>query len=161
MFLNIQDLPHIRQRHGNERIVLVGGCYDLLHLGHMTFLEECRKLGDILVVVASSDIRVRERKGRARPILGQEMRAMMLAELSCVSYALVAPDPDPGLPPPTVRVINILKPDIFATTDSRFESFIHGLQLRGVRTVLLQPTNLITTTDIINRIRSRYHSVPQ
>lgn len=71
--------------------VLVGGCFDLLHYGHIRFLEEAKKLGDHLVVALESDENVRRMKGDSRPIHTQTQRKAMLEALSCVDEVLALP----------------------------------------------------------------------
>ena len=68
--------------------VLVGGCFDLLHYGHVRFLEETKKLGDFLVVALESDENVRRVKGESRPIHTQQQRKEMLEALSCVNEVI-------------------------------------------------------------------------
>ncbi|MDP1722021.1 MAG: adenylyltransferase/cytidyltransferase family protein [Candidatus Gottesmanbacteria bacterium] len=74
-----------------KRTVLVGGCFDLLHYGHIRFLEEAKKLGDHLVVALESDENVRKKKGESRPIHTQEQRKTMLESLSCVDEVIALP----------------------------------------------------------------------
>lgn len=71
--------------------VLVGGCFDLLHYGHVRFLEEAKKLGDYLVVALESDENVRRMKGNGRPIHIQEQRKAMLEALSSVDEVITLP----------------------------------------------------------------------
>ncbi|OGG30569.1 hypothetical protein A2973_05690 [Candidatus Gottesmanbacteria bacterium RIFCSPLOWO2_01_FULL_49_10] len=74
-----------------KKIVLVGGCFDLLHYGHVRFLEEAKKLGNHLVVALESDENVRRVKGEARPIHSQQQRKAMLEALSCVDEVIALP----------------------------------------------------------------------
>ncbi len=71
--------------------VLVGGCFDILHYGHIRFLEEAKKLGDWLVVALESDENVRRMKGEGRPIHNQAQRKEMLEALSCVDEVIALP----------------------------------------------------------------------
>lgn len=71
--------------------VLVGGCFDLLHYGHVRFLAEAKKLGDLLVVALESDDNVRRMKGEGRPIHSQKQRKEMLEALSCVDKVISLP----------------------------------------------------------------------
>lgn len=64
MIITFAELEKIRKKHRTETIVLVGDCYNLLHIGHLKFLEKCKRLGGILVVSTSSDTRIREREKR-------------------------------------------------------------------------------------------------
>ncbi len=74
-----------------KTIVLVGGCFDLLHYGHITFLTQAKKLGDWLIVALESDKNVRQRKGDSRPIHSQTQRKAMLEAVSCIDQVLLLP----------------------------------------------------------------------
>jgi len=76
----------------NKHIVLVGGCFDLLHIGHITFLEEARKQGEILVILLEADQTIAKSKGSNRPINTQNDRAKILAALTSVDYVIKLPD---------------------------------------------------------------------
>ena len=75
----------------NKEIVLAGGCFDILHIGHVEFLEKAKKQGDVLLVMLENDETVKRIKGRARPIHKQEERAYMLSSLSMVDYVIILP----------------------------------------------------------------------
>ncbi len=72
-----------------QKLVFTNGCFDLLHVGHVRYLEQARQLGDALVVAVNGDSSVRALKGRARPINGEQDRAEVLAALECVSYVTI------------------------------------------------------------------------
>jgi rfaE bifunctional protein nucleotidyltransferase chain/domain len=75
-----------------KRLVLANGCFDLLHVGHVRYLEGARRLGDALLVAVNGDASVRRLKGPGRPIMPEAERAEILAALSCVDYVLVFAD---------------------------------------------------------------------
>lgn len=75
----------------DKKIVLVGGCFDVLHLGHVIFLEKAKETGDCLVVLLESDKKVKSLKGISRPIHTQRMRAKVLSALSVVDFCLMLP----------------------------------------------------------------------
>lgn len=79
------------QTQHSTSIVLVGGCFDVLHIGHIQFLTEAKKLGDILVVALESDDNVKTRKGIHRPIHSQDQRRYMLEALSVVHKVISLP----------------------------------------------------------------------
>lgn len=79
-----------------KRVVFTNGCFDLLHPGHTRYLEEARKLGDVLVVAVNSDRSVRALKGAGRPVVPEAERAEMLAALRAVDYVTIFDDPTPG-----------------------------------------------------------------
>lgn len=69
-------------------MVFTNGCFDILHLGHITYLAQARQLGDALVVGLNSDASVRRLKGPSRPVNDQNARAKVLAALECVDYVV-------------------------------------------------------------------------
>lgn len=98
-----------------KTIVLAGGCFDLLHLGHLKFLEAAKKQGDTLIIALESDENVKRLKGVGRPINSQKDRAKLLAALDFVDYVLLLPKM------PThqdyFNLVKYLKPDVIAVTD--------------------------------------------
>lgn len=110
---NVENLSKKLKRE-SKKIVLAGGCFDILHLGHVTFLEKAKRLGDILIVLLESDQKVRLTKGEKRPHHKQKFRAKVLAALNAVDYVITLPffksnsDYD--------KVLETIKPNIIATT---------------------------------------------
>lgn len=154
MIVTFKDLKRIKLLHKDEIIVLVGGCFDLIHVGHINFLKRCRHLGNILIVAVSSDSRVRERKGVNRPVIPEKDRATVLSSLSCVNYAIVAPNPRKKKIVPTAQIIHELKPNIFATSDERFNNYKESLNLIGTDVIYVPDLRLESTTNIIEKIRN-------
>ncbi|RMH07153.1 MAG: D-glycero-beta-D-manno-heptose 1-phosphate adenylyltransferase [Nitrospirae bacterium] len=96
-----------QQQKAGARVVLTNGCFDLLHIGHIRYLESARSLGDILVVAVNSDRSVRLlRKGPGRPIVPDTQRAEVVAALAMVDYVVVFDEPNP------LQVIAALQPDV-------------------------------------------------
>ncbi len=81
-----------RLRAEGKRLVLANGCFDLLHVGHVRYLEDARRLGDALLVALNDDASVRKLKGPGRPIVPETERAEILSALACVDYMLVFED---------------------------------------------------------------------
>src|SRR3990167_134264 len=108
----IQITNHLNNQ--RKRIVLTGGCFDILHIGHISFLENAKKEGDVLFVLLESDESIKKLKGDNRPINNQEDRAKILESLKIVDYIIRLPyfenDKDYD------KLISSLKPDIIATT---------------------------------------------
>lgn len=95
-------------------IVLVGGCFDILHIGHVVFLQKAKEKADKLLVLLESDEAVREFKGENRPINTQEDRAQVLVALRVVDYVILLPKKlDDKM---YDQIIFEIKPDILATT---------------------------------------------
>ncbi len=95
--LNIFRLSEIIKCHKclGDKIIFTNGCFDILHIGHITYLREAKSLGDILVVAINSDNSVRRLKGNNRPIVPEFQRAEIIAELECVNYVTIFDDLSP------------------------------------------------------------------
>ncbi len=92
IILNTQELDKLLElKKANLKLVLVGGCFDVLHPAHIEFLKKARKEGDALIVLLESDKRIRELKGEGRPINSRNDRAAALSGLSVVDYVLCLP----------------------------------------------------------------------
>lgn len=90
----------------NKRVVFTNGCFDILHLGHIKYLQKAKELGDILVVGLNSDISVRNLKGNKRPIFNQDERSQILLALSCVDFVIFFDEKTP------LMLIKQIKPDV-------------------------------------------------
>lgn len=95
-------------RKGGARIVLANGCFDILHVGHVRYLEGARALGDLLVVGINSDEQVRALKGDGRPLVPERERAEMVAALRAVDFVTVFPEPN------VESLLRAIRPDIHA-----------------------------------------------
>ncbi len=91
--LNTKDAINLSEKlqKSKKKIVLVGGCFDILHLGHIKFLESAKKLGNFLFILLENDISVKKLKGKDRPINNQLERAQVLSSLSAVDYVILLP----------------------------------------------------------------------
>ena len=96
-----------RKYQAGERSVLTNGCFDLLHLGHIRYLQEARALGDFLIVGLNNDAGVRLLKGPGRPLLAEMERAEILAALTCIEYVTIFAEPTAG------PLIELLRPSIY------------------------------------------------
>lgn len=81
-----------RHRKAGKRVVFTNGCFDLLHVGHLRYLEGAKSLGDILVVGINGDRSVRKLKGPGRPLMLEKARAELVAGFSCTDYVLIFPE---------------------------------------------------------------------
>lgn len=98
----------------NKKIVLVGGCFDLVHLGHLTFLQKAKTKGDILIVLLESDQNIRRLKGPNRPINTQINRAKFLTYLNSVDFIVLLPEFKTDFQ--YQQLVSQIKPDIIAVT---------------------------------------------
>jgi D-beta-D-heptose 7-phosphate kinase/D-beta-D-heptose 1-phosphate adenosyltransferase len=141
------------------RKVLAGGCFDILHSGHIKFLEKAKSYGDCLVVMVSSDARVRHKKGKGRTILSQEERKFIIESLGVVDQAIVI-EGDPSKNP-ILRVLEDVKPDIYIRTSEvnpqTLDSEVKicrrlGIKMRVISRI--KGINYKSSTEIIGRIRN-------
>ena len=93
-------------RKQNKKVVFTNGCFDLLHIGHVRYLEQAKSLGDILVVGINSDLSVQKLKGPTRPIQNENDRAEILASLKAVDHTVIFTEETP------LRLIQQVKPDL-------------------------------------------------
>jgi len=140
-----------RRRAAGARIVFTNGCFDLLHVGHVRYLREARRLGDLLVVGLNSDASVRTLdKGRERPLVPEAQRAEVLAALACVDYVVVFGEPDPG------KLIAELQPDVLVKGGDWAPEQIVGRETVEARGGLVQSIPLVpgvSTTALVEKIR--------
>src|SRR3984885_5347930 len=106
--MKLRRLEELRKLSEGRKTVLANGCFDLLHVGHLRYLEGARALGDVLVVAINSDKSMRLIKDAGRPILGEDERVALISALRCVDYVVVFDEPDVS------SVLDVLKPSIHA-----------------------------------------------
>jgi rfaE bifunctional protein nucleotidyltransferase chain/domain len=154
---NIEELKTITRqlRSAGRKIVFANGCFDLLHVGHIRYLQNARALGDLLILGINGDAGVAALKGNGRPLQCAEDRAEMLASLACVDYVLLFDDP-------TVDgILKALQPDIHAKgTDYSVESVPERDTVRsyGGEVVIAGDPKDHSTRDLIKTILTRFGS---
>ncbi len=134
-----------------KRVVFTNGCFDLLHGGHIKFLEESRRLGDVLVVALDSDASVRRVKGEGRPVIGEEQRLRILAALGAVDFVTLFHSEE--LP----DLLASLKPDVLTKGSNYPQEQVAGREIvqgYGGEIKLLPITDSFSVSNLINRIRS-------
>jgi rfaE bifunctional protein nucleotidyltransferase chain/domain len=139
-----------RQRERGLRIVFTNGVYDLLHPGHVRYLQEARKLGDLLIVALNADDSVRRNKGPDRPITPEHERGEMLAALECVDAVVVFREDTPD------SIIRIIQPDVLVKGADWPADQIVGrntVEARGGHVVLIPVEQGYSTTSIVERVR--------
>ena len=136
-----------------KRIVFTNGCFDLLHVGHIRYLEEAKALGDILVVGINSDRSVRNIKGPLRPILPEEERAEILSGLGCVDYITIFDEADP------LELISSLQPHILVKGGDWTKETTVGKEVverSGGEVIILPFVQGASTSNLIETILERY-----
>lgn len=156
MLITFKDLPYFRTTYAGKRIVFGGGTFDLLHRGHLEFLQGLRDKGDIVVVAVSSDRNVQARKGITRPIIRQADRVRLIEAMQYVDAALVAPTAfDRGLSP-SVRIIKTLQPEVFVSRDRKWLPHLSKIQQFGAEFIYDHDRKIESTSRIIKRIIARH-----
>ncbi len=139
-------------RRQRRRIVFTNGCFDLLHAGHVRYLEEAKSLGNMLVVGVNSDASVRSlNKAPDRPVVPEAQRAEVLAGLGCVDYVVLFSEPDP------LALITAVQPDVLVKGGDWTPDRIVGREVVEARGGIVKSIPLVpglSTTALIQRIRS-------
>lgn len=132
------------------QVVLTNGCFDLLHVGHIRYLEAARKEGDVLILALNSDQSVRRLKGPSRPIMNQDERAEIMGALACVDYVMIFDDPTVD------RVIEKIRPSVHAKGTDYTESSVperETVARVGGRVAIVGDPKDHSTRDFLKRIR--------
>ncbi len=133
-----------------EQVVFTNGCFDLLHVGHVAYLEQAKRCGQRLVIGLNTDRSVRALKGPSRPVIGEADRARVLAALEAVDAVILFDEPTP------LRLIKTLRPDVLAKgADYRPDQVVGAAEVQGWggRLVLVDLVDERSTSAIIERLR--------
>jgi rfaE bifunctional protein nucleotidyltransferase chain/domain len=157
---SLEEIIRIRAqlRREGRKIVLTNGCFDILHVGHVRYLNQARALGDALIVAVNSDRSVREIKTKGRPVVSEMERAEILAALACVDYVFIFDDPTPR------QVIDAIIPDILVKGADWPISEIVGRETVEKNGGAVCNINLVegsSTTAIITKVLERFGNRPE
>jgi len=142
-----------QKRSTGKRVVFTNGCFDLLHAGHVKYLQAARQLGDLLVLGLNSDASVRRLKGPKRPLIDEEERAHILAALDCIDYVCLFDEDTP------LELITMLKPHILVKGGDYTPDGVVGkdvVESYGGRVELIPFLDGKSTTSIIEKVLERY-----
>lgn len=150
----IVNLPELARRvaearEQGQRIVFANGCFDVLHVGHVRYLEAAKALGDLLIVGVNSDDQARRLKGEGRPLLPQDQRAEIVASLEAVDFVTIFAEPT------VEQLLLSLKPDIHAKgTDYTEDSVPERDVVRsyGGRVAIVGDPKNHSSSEIIDRV---------
>ncbi|MBI1932717.1 MAG: D-glycero-beta-D-manno-heptose 1-phosphate adenylyltransferase [Ignavibacteriales bacterium] len=153
---NIEEFLPIRKnlKLQNKKVVFTNGCFDIVHSGHVDYLNKAKDLGDILVIGLNSDRSVREIKGEKRPIVNQEERAFVLKNLKCVDYVILFDEPTPK------EIIDQIIPDILIKGgDWAIENIVgrEVVEANGGEVKTIQFVTFQSTTNIIKKVLETYN----
>ena len=142
-----------RWRAAGQKIVFTNGCFDIVHLGHIDYLEKARHLGDRLILGLNTDASVSRIKGPLRPVVGEYARARLMAALEFVDAVTLFGEPTPR------ELIEVLRPDVLVKGDDYTVATIVGADFvlahgGRIETVALVPG--YSTTVLIERIKAGY-----
>ena len=152
---SLGQLKQISERLKKEgkKVVFTNGCFDLLHIGHIKYLQRAKEFGDVLVVGVNSDNSVKKIKGAKRPLLPQEEREQILAALECVDYVTIFSELTPE------KVIEALKPNVHVKGgDYQPEELPEAriVESYGGKVVVVDEIEQKSTTELINLILNRF-----
>lgn len=140
-----------RHRAAGRRVVFTNGVFDLLHPGHVRYLQDAKSLGDVLIVGLNADASVRRNKGASRPINPQDERAEVLAALAAVDAVVIFDEDTPA------EIIALVQPDVLVKGADWPADQIVGrdtVEARGGRVVRVPVEQGYSTTAIVERVRS-------
>src|SRR5688572_21822406 len=138
-------------RAAGRRVVFTNGVFDILHPGHLRYLQQARALGDALIVGLNADASVRRNKGPQRPINDEQERAEILAALECVDCVVIFSEDTPA------EIIKAIQPDILVKGADWAEDAIVGrdtVEARGGQVVRVPVEQGYSTTEIIRKVRA-------
>lgn len=156
MTARILNEPELQQALEHERaaghtIAFANGCFDVLHVGHVRYLQDAAKEADVLVVAVNGDDSVRRLKGEGRPVMEERERAEIIAAIDGVKYVTIFRDDSPS------RLLGALKPDVQCKgTDYTPDSVPEGDVVRGYggRVAIVGDPKDHSTTDILKRMQA-------
>lgn len=151
--ISVRGLPTVvkQLKSTKQKIILAGGCFDIIHAGHIEYLKKSKALDGILLVLLESDATIKKLKGKNRPVYSQEKRAVTLANLGMVDYIICLPplkkDSDYD------ALVKKIKPDIIAVTEG--DSLVYKKQqqagmVSGKVVFVTKRLKNYSTTDIVN-----------
>jgi rfaE bifunctional protein nucleotidyltransferase chain/domain len=138
------------RRNAGHRVVFTNGVFDIIHPGHVRYLQQARALGDLLIVGINADASVRRNKGPHRPITPEDERAEIVAAFTCVDAVVVFNEDTPA------EIIGAIQPDILVKGADWAEDAIVGrdtVEARGGRVVRMPIEQGFSTTAVIEKIK--------
>ena len=137
---------------GDKKIVVTNGCFDILHVGHIRYLQKTKTFGDYLIVLLNSDKSVKSIKGESRPINTENNRAEVLCALSCVDFVVMFDEKSPR------DLIDEIKPDVYTKgADYTLETLPERdiIEKNGIKVEFIEFVEGQSTTNLINKISNK------
>mgnify|MGYP001434224642 CR=1 FL=1 len=148
MLYSLNDFFSVRN--GIRNLVFTNGCFDIIHRGHIEYLNDAKSLGDFLLIGLNSDSSTRRLKGESRPVNNETDRAFVLSNLKCVDAVIVFDEDTP------YNLIKYVKPDFLVKGGDWKEDQIVGSDIvkeYGGKVISLRFVNSYSTTNIIDKIK--------
>jgi D-beta-D-heptose 7-phosphate kinase/D-beta-D-heptose 1-phosphate adenosyltransferase len=141
-----------RLKAAGKTVVFTNGCFDILHCGHITYLNFARTQGDVLILGMNSDASVKRNKGDSRPVNGEQDRAEVLAALECIDYVVLFDEDEPA------GLIGALLPDVLVKGEdwAHYVSGREAVEAAGGKVVLAKMVDGRSTTGTIEKILNVY-----
>jgi D-beta-D-heptose 7-phosphate kinase/D-beta-D-heptose 1-phosphate adenosyltransferase len=157
IILSLDELINIRKaiKNNNKKLVFTNGCFDIIHKGHIDYLNESKKLGDYLAVGVNSDASVRTLKGPKRPILSQDERAFILSNLIAVDFVCIFDEETP------LKLIENIIPDFLVKgADWSIDKVVgkEVVEKNGGKVITITLTPNKSTTSLIETILTTYNN---
>ena len=140
-------------RDRGDRIIFASGCFDLLHVGHISLLQKARSLGEVLVVALNDDVSAQAMKGEGRPLISQHDRARILAALAYVDYVTIYSEPTP------ISLLKLLRPHILVQGEDHTHETVAEREVvegYGGSVHIVKVASRVSTTETIDRIVDRF-----
>lgn len=155
LVLNIDELIKVRNEYKtlNKKVVFTNGVFDILHAGHVDYLNKAKELGDVLIVAVNSDSSVKKIKGELRPIVPQNERAFIISQLKAVDYVTIFDEETP------YEVIKKLIPDVLVKGADWSKDKIVGadiVEANGGKVETIEFVNFTSTTNIIKTVLEKF-----
>ncbi len=144
-----------RLRKEGKRIVLANGCFDLIHVGHVRYLREAKKAGDVLVVAINSDSSVRRLKGKGRPLMGERERAEIVDSFEFVDYVFIFEEDN------VEQILKELRPHFHAKGGDYTPETVPEREVAaqiGTKVIITGGEKVESTSSIIERIKRTFAS---
>lgn len=154
-YLSKEEMLEVRKelKKENKKVVFTNGCFDILHAGHVDYLNKAKEMGDILILGLNSDSSIRRIKGEKRPIVGENERAFLLSNLKAVDYVVLFNEDTPA------EIIDYLIPDVLIKgADWAIDKIVgrETVEKNGGEVKTIQFVTNQSTTNIIETILSRF-----
>jgi len=160
--LTEKDLPKLREKYKDKKIVFISGCFDILHTGHAILFNRARQLGDVLVAGVGTDNVIKQLKGSTRPINLQNDRLLLVAAMQDVDYAILNQDVLEKGEVDWRKTMTLLKPNIFTINEDNAKLDINkevcdelGVEFIVLSRSTLSGLNPTSTTEIVKKLSNK------